>query len=60
MDQRPGDLEQFSEGFLLTARVNDACASLKSDAKDLGVGFRAFVESNYFSRGLIFNHTATL
>lgn len=60
MDQRPGDLEQFSEGLLLTALVNDACAWLKSDAKDLGVGFRAFVESNYFSQELVFNHTATL
>lgn len=60
VDQRPGDLEQFSEGLLLTARVNDACAWLKSDAKDLGVGFRAFVESNYFFRELIFNHTTTL
>lgn len=60
VDQRPGDLEQFSEGLLLTARVNDACAWLKSDAKDLGVGFRAFVESNYFFRELISNHTTTL
>lgn len=59
-DQRPGDLEQFSEGLLLTARVNDACAWLKSDAKDLGVGFQVFVESNYFFRELIFNHTTTL
>lgn len=60
VDQRPGDLEQFSEGLLLTARVNDACAWLKSDAKDLGVGFWAFVESNYFFRELISNHTTTL